>query len=365
MTITTVAPYYEGPVALGYLNYSSATMGSTLSMSDGTTKWGFEVQCPQTGTIDKVGITVLGVTGTPPAYQIGAVIPDTTVDTGYGYPSTTMYSNSTWENFNFPGTAGFTWITLNTPINVTMGDHFYIIVQPGGTPPDGSNYVDLSYDETIKDLYTTNGIAYDSGGWVVNLAPGPGCCHFTSGEIFGLALTNSYLYTGFNTDTDPDEVGVKFTLPYSVRALGCALDIEWGSTEIPTIKIYDGTNTLLWSKTWASVKNLGYSPNYGRDVLYFGEEITFAANTIYRIVATPGTNTSTSYIRGLKYADASYRTNYLTDSSYWNLTYRTNGGAWTNVNTSVPGAGLWVNGIEFSTPVTPTVQKRRVYVFFD
>lgn len=353
----------EGPDGYGIFRQTTATMGADGILDSADNMWAIFFNCPKDGTITKIGLTIVSRTGTPPAYQIGFVLPN---GADYGNPSTTLYSNSSWESISFSST-GFMWKTLSTPVNVEAGDQFYVVIKPGGSPPDGSNNVAFSLDDVYYNAYNTihNNFYDDADGyWSGNYYPPPGCLYYSTGDIMGFGLDDSYLELGIHLDTDPDEAGVKFTLPYSMRAIGFSLNFSWGSTTIPSFKLYDDSDTVLWSKTWASRVSVGYSPNYNRDFYYFDDPITFEANKTYRLTGVPAVNTSTSYLRGWNYGEAGNRKSLLVDASNWCLTYRTDSGSWTDILTSVPSTGLLISGIEFPE-VTPSQQRKRVFIFFD
>ncbi len=136
--------------------------------------------------------------------------------------------------------------------------------------------------------------------------------------------------TGIVVDsgTTPDEVGMRFKVPFATELAGASFQLWWGSsTAVFTFNLYDDSNVLLDSTTmWASLR---FSSSAENCYLPFPTRPSIAADTWYRITLQPQ-NTN-----DLQYWWIEHPTQAIADAAQGGsgthyLTQRTNAGAWTD-----------------------------------
>lgn len=156
--------------------------------------------------------------------------------------------------------------------------------------------------------------------------------------------------------TSPDEVGIKFQVPWPVKVKGLYSSINHAfATRAGTYFLYDENDTELASKAWDASYATGPSTtNYA--TIYFSEEIELSADTTYRLtyLATTlpnqivtrhslGDGSSSKFLPGTWIGDSDIQG-----------TERTDEGAWTDSAFVVPCMGLLISSIDPVKSVIPS-----------
>lgn len=333
-----------GPSSLS--SAPNSAMGSGNALNDADNSVAFVFCVPKDGTIEKIGFYVTARTGTPPAYNVGLV----TIDAG-GIPTTTNYGGSATKSATF-GSTGWAWVTLDTPATANAGDICVARIWPGGTPPDGSNFITVSYDNFLATMTKTPYSTYYTSMWLSGGSCSIAAVQYqTTGEVYGFPITAVANDSNISTSTTPDESGAKFQLPMAVKCCGARICLASGISSAFSVVLYDANNTVLAS--WSIADEDMYHGN-GAGALYdyFWDAVDLAANTDYRLVVKPTSTTAVSTVFGIQFDAVASRTNniLIPEASRWMKTVRTDAGAWTDSTDKMPWMALWLSDITVSAP---------------
>lgn len=151
-------------------------------------------------------------------------------------------------------------------------------------------------------------------------------------------ITNVNLSTG----STPDEAGLKFTAPVSLRAKGVWAYFDCDNT--CEIHLYDSGGSSIASVVGGIDPQVRTGNSAGSHFYYFGASVTLTAGATYRVVFKP-TSGSNITIPVFDIDNAAYMSAFPggTDMVY---TSRTDAGAWSETTTRRPNIGLLVDGIE-------------------
>lgn len=298
----------------------TGTLSTGILLDAAGEKAAFITKAPKTGNIAKVYFrtsTVTTATNTDVRVE--------TVNTANGNPSGTLWDTDTNVVVPASSMTSNSWIaaTLTSPASVNRGDILAIVIAPTGTP----NYYISRYDVISSnfpyvDHYTTS--------WAkISKLP-----------IFILEYSDGYMSTcevggifpdrqtrSFNANSNPDEVGNKFVLPFKYRLAGVSYHVEFLDGN-PSIKVYVGS-TLHESIPIDPDIEAAISPIY--QTHFLTNPLVVDPNTTIRVtVTTDSTSTAaveTHYINP-------YYINVLPFGTSITTTQRTDGGAFTDVSTS-------------------------------
>lgn len=213
-----------GPLYPGlHDNTTSSASSARYPLDDSDDRAVAILSAPRTGQITHVGISVYSVTGTPPTYNVAVV----TVSGTTGIPTNTAYGGGAPGVLANP-VSGWQWVQLATPSAVTAGDNIGLSVWPTGVPgnPDGSNYI------TVQHSHFKRIMSYPASGYAVSdtYMSGSACLpafaiRYSDGRGYGWPrLSNANV--AFNASDSPDEYGIKLTLPFGGRCVGCAFALH-------------------------------------------------------------------------------------------------------------------------------------------
>lgn len=297
---------------------------------------------PKSGTITKIGFYVAEVVGSPPNYKVGL----TTISSGSSAaPEQTAYGGSSIDDYT-PSTTGWKWITLNTPATAIAGELACVHVFPGTSIPNTSNYISISNLEIF--YYVTPWYRRFTTGWLWGGGAIPMAIQYDDGTIAGLATTDTAVEE-ISSETSPDEVGDVFTLPVDLKVIGAAFWTSYQrSLEAIELNLYDEDDNVLGSCSIANCNTIG--GGWFVVTLYFNEgEIQLYSDAVYRITIK-ATSAVAGVYDGWKFNSATDRQSITyPESSRWYKTERTDGGAWTDDDTSIMHMGLMVSDISGGT----------------
>jgi len=290
---------------------------------------------PKTGNMNKVGIEVTAVTGNPPPYNVSIV----TVDAS-GNPGTVPYGGASIETVDFTG-AGWNWITLATAAAGTAGDVVAARVWPNlaaGTP-DASNFAQVRRAWPGQDtgpLITK----YYVASWSNSAGFGAGVMY--DDNCIAAPAIMGYQYD-IDTGTTPDEVGAQFTVPFACACTGAAImrGVSVVSSDY-VMTIYDDAGGTV--ATSGTVDISQGNQDAGMFAMHRWSSVNLEADTPYRLTLRP---TSTGNVRvsvaTVNEAESRY---WFTEGTRWQLTQRTDAGAWSQVATALPMMGLILSSFD-------------------
>lgn len=328
-----------GPGSIGAVNASTGAYSTTaLNDADNAVAWIFNV--PQDGTISEIGFLVTARNGTPPNYNCGIVTQDSS-----GRPTTTAYGGSAITAYSPPST-GWKWVALDTGATAAAGDYAAVHIYPSASAPDGTNNVSVCRD-AVCDIGGT--ALYYATSWSVAspIIAGPFAIKYSTGTIFGVALSSSTGYVTVNSGTTPDEVGCKLTLPAAMTCYGARLFAArtgWGSAAAAQVIIYDGSNNTVASATIGDKDNVDDSDS----VTVFWDAVNLSAATTYRLILKPTVSTNGNIVTPKLTFESTAALAALPCGDAWQYTSRADAGAWTDDNVSICPMALFVSDITFS-----------------
>lgn len=307
----TVGP---SPHANGFLTYPLDDLNDAIRVR-------FSV--PKDGTLSKIGVYIDAVTGTPPAYQM--VFKDMAGN---------AYGGCAAQSINFTAT-GWQWITLGTPATASAGDIIDAVLEPTASAPDASNCVTVRY-KGMGALSFLPQLATFTTSWILQGQHGVGVLYSDD----SVAIPG--VYDGcldMDTDTTPDEAGGLFTLPFACKCRGIQVNVRLASAASDfTISLLDASNNVLGTATWDAT----YGADNGEYDFAF-DEVSLSASTQYRAIIKPTTTTNVGLT--MAQCDAAASKLWFPEGERWQLSERTDEGAWTNTATAVPMLGLILSEI--------------------
>jgi hypothetical protein len=292
---------------------------AATSLNDADNAVGTVFFAPKAGTIARVGFYVTSVTGSPPAYNCGLV----TVGTD-GYPTTTAAAGSAIAVFT-PVSAGWQWVTLPTAGVVSRGQVVAVHIWPGSTAPDSSNYIAVcrdSFTEGPFSVYSTSSFIPTYGATLMAFS-------YDDDSVCGYALSSHDVGSSVTASTTPDEIGVKFSLPFDATLVGVLpryYRSVLGSAAQVRLKLYDAGGTLLDSLDVTDKDYLDAAEAVTLPVA----NVTLTKGAVYRLtfLATVSTNGAIPYYK-FQFESAAAKA-YVPWSSSFQFTERADEGAWTD-----------------------------------
>lgn len=306
-------------------------------------------RAPKTGTLDKIGFTILNVGSaqdlTVSFQDVNSTgFPDGSIDQFRGVPSASVVSNT------FVVTDAITSDGTNTGSkrSVTQGDWVAFViqldvngnVQIGSLATSGLNNSAYPIDNGSKQGRALMILViYDDGTYGI-------VDQFATPTVLNASSTN------FNNGSSPDEQGLKVSYPFPVKTSGAW--VKAGISGAFDVVLYDSDGTSVL----ASVSNAAGQRLADNSTTYFvpfTSTATLVKNTAYRLTIKPTSATSTSIwyfdVDNAAYLDA---VDSLGQAALF--TARTDAGAWTDTTTRRPFLGLQVSqiGIDDTTTVSPT-----------
>lgn len=281
-----------GPTNFGdwYL-YNDTFFDYYHRLDDADDKIGFGMTLTEDGTFTEVGFNVIHIIGTPPTdYQLGVVTIEYDDYYDEGLPSDNLYSNATWQNYD-PVTvgSGWNWITLDTSIVATAGSKIAIVIKPGSTVPDASNYVGIMGDNLWYGTYPQ--MYRYTTYWSTDNGPGQAALKYSDGRFAGYPI----LDLCSQTTHSPEELGLEFTLPMKATCIGAAVihqESYYGIDTPYSLRLTDGNDTILTKDDVTYPSFYSYAGD-SWPVYHKWKGVELDANTTYRLILKP---TSLQYV---------------------------------------------------------------------
>lgn len=340
-----------GPAQDGTIMYFDSSI-SNYALDDSNDAYAYGLCIPKTGIITDIGFLIYQLAGTPPEYNSGL----TTLAATTGLPTQTPYGGSVITPFT-PVTSGWSWITLNTPASGIMGEYATVHVFPGGVAPSIANHLKIA----------RNNIHYSYGIWGF-----PRSFQFTTvwsdfdwgysyfairydnGDIYGYPVRIP-LFIPIANNTTPDELGVKFTLPFDVNCTGPCITFYTANADVAMdIILYDSNDSILRSISYSDLDLIRTDNADGmRTDIKWSSAIALTKDTVYRLVVKP-TAATVINLCGLRFNDDNAKDNNMFNYlSRWDRTERTDGSTWIDTSTDIIGFGIIIDSISVDTGAAP------------
>jgi hypothetical protein len=326
-----------GPATIGNVTGNIGAL-SAVSLNDADNAAGWVFNIPKDGTITDVGVLLVAENGTSPQYNVKL----STVGAD-GFPTTTDYGGSTGTPTTWTS-AGFKWVTLAGAATGAAGDFAAVHVYPTGSTPTGGNNI------TIPSVGVTMGMGVNVNFTVAWGAANTGAAGFaikySTGEVYGIALSSATAHLVVRSNTTPDEVGDLFTLPANMtctgaRVMHAASALETSATV--DVVLYSAADGVLASAT-ISDKDFADNSNY---IDVFWDSVSLIANTQYRLIVKPTTGASGGIYLQRWSMDSTDAMAAIPCGTTWQGTSRTDAGAWSNVATDMVMLALHISDITF------------------
>jgi hypothetical protein len=300
-------------------------VGSTTLMDAAGEYQAVVFTAPQTGTIKQVHLRIATLTTAEDIHISLQNVdsegkPDGTVDQFVVLASASLAANShvASGNITVDGTGG------GTKRSVTKGDKLALVYRfdsavgsvawttghlqnsGGGTNPNGLSSTNSGSTWSFLDRHPQMVLEYETTGVV----PLP--------ETFPFD-TNS-ASSSFNTGTTPDEVGIKFQVPFKGGCIGVYFN---GATTDIEVSIENAAKTVLAGPATGHAD----TTNSQRRLYLFDSAVTLDVDTDYYATWKPTTATSRTF-RYFTIEDANFRRT-LPNGVLSSYNTRTDGGSWT------------------------------------
>lgn len=298
--------------------------------------------CFRFGAVTKAGGSGLTISLQNVSLTAGPMQPDETQD------QTVAVAN---------GNAAFaanTWLrsdALSANRTLTPGDLVAIVVEYDGSGRLGADSVTLScYAATDNLASQTVATMIKTASWAsVNLVPNVilECSDGSFGTLEGAFPVKTVGTVGLQSDTTPDEVALKVTLPFPIGVDGIAYQLNpLSDTSDHEVNLYDSGGSALKTVSVDAHTLAGAGLVRPAQVPFTEQELTKDATYYYAIKPSSDTQTVTLY-----YFE-------VDDANHWKThplgtigTYveRTDAGAWTETTTRRPAIGFHQSSVANDT----------------
>jgi hypothetical protein len=153
----------------------------------------------------------------------------------------------------------------------------------------------------------------------------------------------SFTSETFNSGTTPDEIGLKFSLPFPYRVRG----VWWIATQIGSssvvVTLYDSDGSTVLESVTVDTEQV-QTTSAGLKYLYFTAKYDLDASTSYRATLTNSSGSNVTF-GGFEISAAAQMDAFECGQNF-HRTERTDSGAWTDTTTKRPWMGLLVSAFD-------------------
>jgi len=228
-----------------------------------------------------------------------------------------------------------------TPSSGSAGDLVAIRVYPGGTPPDGTNYIQVPSSSNFASTLPRR--SYYSTSWAKALFCHPHGIRYSDNSVYGNPIKQ------VASLTSSVERGGKFTLPFKALCVGLASFMSSSSANQSfTFRIRDVDDNIIAEVTISDEDLIGGGDGQAPNRIYFPSSVWLEAETIYRATEVSGSgNFVTSWFR---FHNASEKGDFIPEASRWEFNYLSSG-EWidNNPDMAVPRMALLLSQIDQPT----------------
>lgn len=289
---------------------------------------------PRDGELEAIGVNVLDRVGAPPEHIVGFYT------VAAGYPTDTLYGGCAAESYDFDST-GWHWVTLATPATAVAGDIIAARLRFGATDPDSSNFIATAVYGPVANAWTMlpREMRDGDGGWdYYEGYPAGMAVRYSDGRVYGLALTGLPGHYYDSADS-PDEVGCLINPPAAATCSGVRLG--FARMDIDTafdVCYYDAAGV---EQRAISVDDPGINEimgGYGTCELdIHWTPVALAPGCRVTVKATDPTR---RVMPGALLFESAASKAAIPHLTHFQMTERTNAGAWTDTERGVVWMGL-------------------------
>lgn len=322
-----------------YVN--SPTIGSSASTGIDASgeRWATIFQVPKSGSIDRIRFA----TGTVSSSQDLSVTIQTVSATN-GFPTGTAYGSSSTETVASPAANTIYTVTFATPATATKGDIVAVVIEWAGTA--GSVLFSRWGGTSALMNNQCYGALYASSAWSKYTSAPPMFSVIysdnTSAYMGAAPASTTTPNRAFNSSSTPDEVGLRFKMPFGARAAGVMGWISPTAGRDTSMILYSDAGTALATATidFDSTANLGGIANL---VYRFSSTVTLTKGSWYRLTYRPDT-TSPVTVGYLEFTD-SYELGQIAGDDVYHCE-RTDAGSFTDDTGAYTPIALMVDAID-------------------
>lgn len=338
-TITGPAEWGPGGAAV----YAHGTNTGTILMNSSTDKCGATLCVEKSGTINRIGFWVAADVGTPPDYKVGTW----NVDDAGEPDEASVYGGSALEEFTPSAPGNWQWVTLSTPATAVKGDFIAIGIVAGTTPPSGSNNISVQEYFGHSDVLLPKAARSSTGAWILDQRQPAMSLKYDDDVVPSVlpAVDATLRGASFDSNTTPDEVGVKFVPPLDMTIEGVRIALVFTGNDTRTIKLYSSDDTLLASVAITDPDHAGGGANGAFKVLQFDAAVDLTAGETYRITVLPETTSADVHVGMFECVDSDSKDAIASGWSTWEKTERADAGDWTETPLHVPLIHLIVSKV--------------------
>ena len=332
------------------LNSSAGQSYTAMLLDAATEKVAFIIRVPKDGTLDSVGFRLGTVTQAPTnglkvSFQDVSLAngdPDGTIDQ-YAVVTAGLVSNA-WIDVSATGYMGSGGAGSGTKRSVSRGNYLAVVTEYQSFNAGDSLNVNHLYTITwvgnnYADLFTAAWVKQTAGAPVLSLKYEDGSYDFMP-EAFPHATES---YTSYHSGSTPDEIALKFKVPYSVKVNGL-----WFFGQLATgpadLVLYDSDGaTPLASASMDNDAAIAGNRFFWVPI----PETTLSKETFYYIALKP---TTASYVNLFWFtvnAAAIFDQTDLGQNAFWSQ--RTDAGAWSDTTTKRPYIGAVISALDDGT----------------
>lgn len=343
---------------------SSAAIAYTTGALNGTSDvQGWVTAAEESITITKVGCLVTARTGSPGNVASGVRLGIVYIDNTTGFPATTPV----WADGTFSGSAGtayqdfnattgvttgvFLEATLTTPVAITKGTVFGIMIDPVSGTWDTTNLLTVArgVNTTFPYIRFPYGFEITSTAYALVNSAAPIFYYKSATKTYGYPYQT---FTGVNNNSGstPDEYGMYFRIPtgvcstYNVR--GMRLGFVPGTADFDVL-LYDTNGTTVLQSISIDGNQMHTGNGAAFDFIFSQTTLaTLSAGSYYRLVVRPSTATSMGSIQYAGFAASADKEAVLGNASDVQYTSRTNAGAWTEDTTRLWTMQALISGMD-------------------
>jgi hypothetical protein len=329
------------PSQTGYVS-----LGDGVLLDASGEKLAMVFRAPKTGTLDRFEFLLGTVTQAPAS---GLKCSFQNVDLATGLPDETVDENATVTS----GLTTGAWVnpgSFSAGRAVTRGDLVAAVVEFAAWAAGDALALDRLYlSITVAPIHTSYGPKKLGGTWDKADQPlPPWALRYTDGSyalLPGGFPVSAIVNGAFNSGSSPDELGMRFTVPFPCRLQGVLLRMIPAASSTFDVVLYQDSTVVETVTTDGDVTYTAAA----RPILVLFDSL-LVANTLYRVVLKP-TATSQDLFR-FTVANAAIM-DAFGGGQAWHQTERTDAGAWTDTTTKRPWMSLWLSQVDAGGETVP------------
>lgn len=250
-----------------------------------------------------------------------------------------------------------TWIqtgTLSATRTVAFGELLSVVIEYDGAGRLAADSVVISgmaYHASTEWAHQMESALKTGGTWAAAGVHPNVILEFddgTFGTLVGALPFSAASSLAFKSDTAvADEHALEFTVPFPCKVDGFWAFVTFSAnTSNFDVVLYDGTSAMTGGTVTVDANTPQSTSTAQRLIGSFSQEITLAANTIYRLAIKPTQTTSTVSLYYIDVNDANHF-QALEGGTSWRLASRIDLGAWAAaVTTRRPLMGIHVSALD-------------------